>query len=361
MGIWLHRISHEYEISKPLLTSGYLSIGFADFLDHETFWEVMIDPELDSQAKWEFMKGMPVKCGWEGGSRTIHNLWRFLMDFKPGDLILVPTWGSFSLYRLQGSVIPIIDVPPETLRNIRTVDDRPVTVKNKFLSLADVHEHDRYDLGFVWPVIEFEAADIPRGYADAALTARMKVYQTNAWIDDLGPNIQKAVEAFKAKQPPSLYRSVMEIMPDKLLEIIHQEVNPSQLEKIIAWYFRKIGAAEVVIPAKNAPKEHQEADADVVASFDALKIRVHVQVKHHQGETDDWAVAQIKAYARERQKIPGTDYQEIFWVVSTCDNFSVKANDIAVADSVRLINGRSLAKMLLDVGLEDLNSAFAAI
>lgn len=361
MGIWLHRISHEYEIAKPLLENGYLSIGFSDFLDDATFFPAMNDPDLDSQAKWEIMKGMPAKCGWEGGSRTIHNLWRFLIDFKPEDLILVPTWGAFSLYKLQGSAMPISNIQPEVLQNIRTVNDRPITVKNKYLALADVSEHEGYDLGFAWPIIAVESDDIPRGYADAALTARMKVYQTNAWIDDLEPNIQKAAEAFKNKRPPSLYRSIMDSMPYQLLEIIHKEVTPDQLEKLIAWYFKKIGASEVVIPAKNAPKANQEADADVVAAFDQLKVRIHVQVKHHQGETDDWAVSQIKAYAEERQKIAGADFHEIFWVISTCENFSMKADDVAVAASVRLINGRSLAKMLLDVGLEDLNSAFTAI
>ena len=82
MSIWLHRISHEYEIAKPLLERGFLSIGFSDFLNDESFFPTMKIPALDTQAKCKILKEMPAKCGWEGGSRTIHNLWRFLIDFK---------------------------------------------------------------------------------------------------------------------------------------------------------------------------------------------------------------------------------------------------------------------------------------
>lgn len=229
------------------------------------------------------------------------------------------------------------------------------------MALADDPDHSGYDLGFVWPIVAVESEDIPRAYADAALTARMKIYQTNAGIDDLWPNVQKAVEAYKKKQPPSLYRSIIDTMPAKLLEIIHKEVTPSNLENLIAWYFRKIGASEVAILAKNAPKENQEADADVSATFETLKVRIHIQAKHHQGETDDWAVSQIKAYKEERKKIAEADYNEIYWVISTCDHFSTKAYDVAVNASVRLIDGHMFAKMILDTGLEDLHSAFAVI
>ncbi|MDR1657647.1 MAG: restriction endonuclease [Deltaproteobacteria bacterium] len=304
MSIWLHRISHEYEISKPLLESGYLSIGFRDFLVDASFFPSMKNPALDSEAKFEILKGMPSKCGWEGGTRTIYNLGRFLVDFKPEDLSLVPSWGTFSLYKLQGSVIPISDIPIEALQKVKTLSGHTVTLKVGDLAKADVSVHDTYDLGYVWPVIAVES-DIPRSYADAALTARMKIRQTNAKIDEFELNIQKAVEAFKNNRPPSLYLSIMDSMPDQLLEIIHKELNPGQLEKLIARYFKKIGATEVVIPAKNAPKDNQEADAYVVAAFDQIKARINVQVKHHEGVTDEWAVSQIQAYAAERQNIAG--------------------------------------------------------
>jgi hypothetical protein len=285
---------------------------------------------------------------------------RFLLEFKPEDLILVPINPVFSLYKLQGSVIPVSNIPLEELQKVKTVNGHPITLKDGVVARADVSVFHGYDVGYVWPVISVES-DIPRIYADANLTARMKIRCTNARLYDFESNIQKAVEAFKNKRPPSLYSSIMDSMPDQLLKIIHKELNPGQLEKLIAWYFNKIGATEVFIPAKNAPKENQEADADVIAAFDQIKARINVQVKHHEGVTDEWAVSQILAYAGESQNAAESDYHESFWVISTCDNFSTTANELAVASSVRLINGKLLAKMLLDVGLEGLNSFFASV
>jgi hypothetical protein len=93
MKIWLHRISHHAEVAYPLLDNGYLSIGYSDF------------------SKPDFIKDCCGKNGWQSFEKyfddiwrkrpkTRHNLWRFVAEMGEGDLVVVPSWGTFSVYEL---------------------------------------------------------------------------------------------------------------------------------------------------------------------------------------------------------------------------------------------------------------------
>ena len=115
--------------------------------------------------------------------------------------------------------------------------------------------------------------------------------------------------------------------------------------------------ANVESPAKNAPDT--EGDADIIATFESLKLIVYVQAKFHRGKTDSHAVKQIRQYA---DNISGSDEDEefarLFWVISTAEGFTEECKSLAkhkkVRKKTRLIDGNEFAKMLLDTGIEGL-------
>jgi len=93
MKIWLHRISHHGEVARPLLDNGYLSIGFSAFSSHDFIKDVC--GENGWQSFEEYFDGT-----WGNRPRTRNNLWRFVAEMRKGDLVVVPSWGTFSVYEL---------------------------------------------------------------------------------------------------------------------------------------------------------------------------------------------------------------------------------------------------------------------
>ena len=79
-----------------------------------------------------------------------------------------------------------------------------------------------------------------------------------------------------------------------------------------------------------------------------------VQVKKHKETTGDWAVNQIRAFGKNHNY--GDEYFTQLWVISTCDDFSLKAQSLASENGVRLINGREFCRMILESGLSCLNT-----
>ena len=74
-------------------------------------------------------------------------------------------------------------------------------------------------------------------------------------------------------------------------------LSPDQFEQLIQGYFNELGAT-ADIPGKN--EQDKEGDADIVATFEPLKLIVYVQAKLHDGTTDGWAVKQIKEYTESK-------------------------------------------------------------
>jgi HJR/Mrr/RecB family endonuclease len=86
-----------------------------------------------------------------------------------------------------------------------------------------------------------------------------------------------------------------------------------------------------------------------------------VQVKKHIGNTGDWAVQQIIMFNQNNQyKQYNNDdescvmYNTILWIISSGDDFSTAAKEMARENNVRLINGKEFAKLLLENGIEHL-------
>lgn len=125
---------------------------------------------------------------------------------------------------------------------------------------------------------------------------------------------------------------------------------------------KRIGADDVYIPAKNEHGKSGDADADVVAVFNALKLAILIQVKHHEGITNIFALKQIREYVKQL-KDPNSElnydydeeYQILPWVLSSAAEYDEDAKSYAKEKSIRLINGKEFAEMLLDAGIVNLN------
>lgn len=93
MNIWLHRISHHAEVAYPLLDNGYLSIGFSDFSTPDFIKDTY------AENGWQSFENY-FNDTWGEAPKTRYNLWRFIAEMRKGDLVVVPSWGTFSIYEL---------------------------------------------------------------------------------------------------------------------------------------------------------------------------------------------------------------------------------------------------------------------
>jgi predicted Mrr-cat superfamily restriction endonuclease len=346
--IWLHRISHCAAVSYPLLEKEYLSIGWSDF------------------STAEFIEK---SCGENGGKyfdatiqdkhdclpRGRWSLWYFIHDMKKGDRVIVPTAGAFSVFEIE----------EDKALSIGEIRNLGVEIKDWSGNLIETDERGYLynpsekkvvDLGFFRKVKPKAIAISRYDYADAALTARMKIRQTTAAISDLKDSVEKALLASNAEKPLSIYSQIVDKTRQPILDTIKSELSDGKLEYLAKWYFERIGATNVYIPAKN--ERDKEGDADVVATFEPIKTIIYTQVKFHEGETSPWAIEQITNYKLQKEKEGMDDgYSKIAWVISTCDRFSEEARNMAKEAKIQLFDGATFATMLLEAGIANMNGS----
>jgi predicted Mrr-cat superfamily restriction endonuclease len=341
MKIWLHRISHHAEVAYPLLDNGYLSIGYCDFSEADFITDSC------GENGWQLFEKY-FDDNWGQRPKTRYNLWRFVAEMSKGDLIVVPSWGTFSVYELtEDRAEPVSEIE---LCDIKDWHGNYIEKKENGLLYKKTGEH--IDLGFVRKV-KLIKKDIPRyEYADAALTSRMKIRSTNADISDLKGSIEKALEGFTKGQPLSIYSQIIAKTQQSILDTIRGELTPGKFEILVEWYFKRIGASDVYIPSKN--ESGKEGDADVVAVFEPLKTIIYSQVKFHTGETSSWAIEQITSYKDQKDSMDD-GYSKICWVISTADSFSKESYDFAKEAKVQLVDGKQFTKMLIEAGVVNLD------
>ena len=330
MNYWLHRISHFAHVSYPLIDAGFLSIGFSDF-STDDFVENTINGN-----KQDFINAFQMAWGYQPRNRW--TLWRFLKEMKKDDIVLVPSWGTFSIYRIVG--------------------EKPITVKSAIDCLPQKDwsgngiDWKGVDLGFLWKV-ETVAKDIPRNlYADSKLTSRMKVRPTNVCINDLKENVDESIKAFNEQKPIDLKAIIVEKSAAIWRNCIEEKLNADKFEKLVKWYFERIGADSSEMQPKHY--EGKVGDVDVVARFENIKTCIDVQVKFHKGITSEWSVNQILDFVSSQND--SDEYHWIPWVITSADSFSQEAELKAKEKNVRLICMDEFVKMLMDVGLDKMES-----
>ena len=343
MKYYLHRISHHAEWSHPLLDEkGLLSIGWSDygasarFLDeHRGNWSNVADT-VDRDYP---------------GSRLRFGLQRFL-EMEQGDRVVAPTWGAFHVYCVKDDERLAPKHIREDLGDLRNWQGNGAMIDADGYIRESDHDGQVIDLGFFRRVCPI-ARDIPRdGYADASLTSRLKVRQANVDVTALRESIENAIARHAEQRPINLREQLHERCAVEVRKTVLDSLNPDQFEQLIKQHLEAQGAT-AYIPAKN--ERGKEGDADIVATFEALKVIVYVQAKRHDGATDEWAVTQVKEYADSKVE-SGTDdgYTRLAWVISTAERFSEECVNAAHHGNVRLIDGDEFARMLLDSGIERL-------
>jgi hypothetical protein len=164
--------------------------------------------------------------------------------------------------------------------------------------------------------------------------------------------------SFAKKRPINLHAQIIEAQSKGLLDRIHDSLNPDKFESLIGWYFRRVGATDVSIPAKN--ERGKQGDADIVAVFEPLKTIFYVQAKFHRNETSDWAAHQVRDYVNGKNQGADTmddGYARVAWVVSSADSFSEECRSLAKQNGIRLVTGLDLAEMILEAGIHQLDKA----
>ncbi len=340
MKYYLHRISHHREWSYPLLQErNLLSIGWADFGCRSNF----IDEHRDD---WSKVPGT-IEREWPK-TRARFGLRRFL-EMEQGDQVIVPTWGAFHVYRIVDDHRLVAAKIEDDLEGLKSWQDRSAVVRDGWIMEQNEREL-KVDLGF-FRRVEPRAREISRDeYADAPLTSRMKVRQANVEITDLRDSIENALARYEQKRPINLRELVLAKCAPEVRKIILDAQSPDQFEQLIKRYFERQGA-RTEIPSRNQPGK--AGDADIVATFESLKLIVYVQAKRHGGETNAWAVEQILDYAEsQRRNEADDDFTSVPWVISTAEGFSPDCLKQAQEHKVRLIDGTEFARMLLDAGIE---------
>ena len=343
---YLHRISHEGNVSYSLLEKGYLTLGWSKFSDTDI---------LDAARVPEYKRFNPIaESRGEGKNRSRWSMW-YLAQMGKGDKVVVPLYGGlFSVYEVEEIAETISDLEPVIPEVYGAWDGCKIVWKNH--RLYDVEKEKEINLGFfvkVKPIVQ----NVPRNYVTGRLVSRMKIQTTNADITDIGDHVETAIVAGETNKPVSLYEQSIETLAKDLKKKIIDILEPTKFEKLIKWYIEKIGAEYSRIPAKNEPGKKDGADADIVAEFKNLKHIIFIQAKFHERETPEWAVHQIKEYFSQKSN-GDPDYSYAKWVISTCDNYSEKAEKVAEEYNVRLIDGEEFARMLIDAGLLNVDDAF---
>lgn len=343
---YLHRISHEGNVSYSLLDQGILTLGWADFSDTDILGAAREEgyPNFDVITE---QKG-------QNHNRSRWCMWYFA-QMNIGDKVVVPLYaGKFSVYEVCDKANSINELENVIPSIEATWNNHNIIWKDHLL--FDELEQRSIDLGFfikVKPIV----INVPREYVGGRLVSRMKIRTTTAEISDIAEDIENAIKAGKENKPITLYEDVIDKIVEKLRDSMMSTLNPDKFEALIKWYLEKIGASSAWIPAKNESSKKEGADADIIAEFDNLKYIVYVQAKFHVGETSDWAVYQIDSYKNQMSE-GDSAYTYATWVITAADKFSSKAIEDAEKKGVRLIDGEEFARMLLDVGLLNVNDAF---
>ena len=181
---WQHRIKggdYALPLATPLLFKHrILSIGWSH-INNATFLE-----NLKSISAWSKFEEQLFSV-YKKRSTNRYSLWRYLHEMKAGDIVVVPTPGEFSIYRIVDDVIMTSeDLPREIL-----VDwsNRPIKQKGGYLIDADGHQ---VDLGYfrkVEPIMEH----ISRDKCNMRLYNKMKAHQTNISLNGVKPLVQEII------------------------------------------------------------------------------------------------------------------------------------------------------------------------
>ena len=325
---YMHRISHEGDVARKLLDDGYLSIGYGLAGDSS---DVAFAKTNDPNAYYTFEAELERLFGHRFRSRRV--LYRFIAEMSPGDIVLVPGWKSFGVFRVAGAPIARKDFPPEV---VATVKDR--------------------DIGFVLPVTEVQmgSANVGKEFASDVLVRKFKYPGAGLDLTDIGEEIESALTRFRENKPVVVTDELIGAIAESALQHFRRTITPAQFEDLLRNYFDRLGATDVAIPTKRDKHglDAKKGDVDVIARFAPLRTVFYVQAKKHDGISGDWAVTQIADFAEgQAERNEGETYAVVKWAITTANEFDANAIEAAEKNGVVLVTGPEFMRMLLQVGV----------
>ena len=338
---WMHRISHEGDVKQVLLNyenilvTGWGRISTDNFLS-----------QIKGKNRTDFSNIYKQEFGFL--TRNRYCLYMFLNEFKKGDYVVVPGLKDFSVYEIVGEE----PISKEHLwEHVNSSD-----AKNS-ITYSNGKYYDKcgkeLELGSFWQVKPISLNIERSSFASNNLQRRLKFQMTNISLSDLASDVETAIKAKGTGKVINLKDEIEDGTADIILNKLLSRINDSGFEKVVKWYLERLGATSASIPAKRNLSTSQ-GDADVIALFDELRIALFVQVKQYNNQVDKDALEQIvRAY--ESYKDEYTAYTPVLWVVTTCRSFSQDAQDYAIENNVRCIDGDEFARMILEIGINNLN------
>lgn len=197
--IWIHRISHHYNVAKPLLDEqGYLTIGYSD----------INDPRLDFLKRnlfkdfSSFNAFIKTTKHYNASRFSLH---RFLALFKAGDIIVVPDLEAFSIYEVVESSKTIRGC---TITPFKAINGLDVTIGKADRNLYTNEGTKLIDLGFAVKVKPLsvtgqngrtrDCIDLPvSDFADELLASALKIKSINGDITHLTKSVDNAIRIYK--------------------------------------------------------------------------------------------------------------------------------------------------------------------
>jgi predicted Mrr-cat superfamily restriction endonuclease len=188
-----------------------------------------------------------------GAGGAAGNMWRFIRDMKPGDLVVVPYWSEFFVAEVSG--------PPTYDRN-KVDDDSAYRRAAKWLN---------------------GKKSIPRQLARSALISRMKTQGTSAGATDVLDEIKECLSLAEEGKEPTFHGDLQSrLVREVLSELRSGRMESFGFERLIQTVLQGLGAQEVRIVPRS-----QDKGADLVAMFrvaGAFQQIIAVQAKHWRPE-----------------------------------------------------------------------------
>ena len=181
------------------------------------------------------------------------NMWRFIREMKPDDLVVVPYGSEFYVAKITG---------PATYNSAKADDDSSYRRVVEWLN---------------------KKKPIPRQIARSALISRMKTQGTSATATDLLGEIQECLAVAGKGQAPKFESDLQSrLIREVLSELQGGRMESFGFERLIQTVLLGLGAEEVQIIPRS-----QDKGADLVATFrvaGTFQQIIAVQAKHWRPE-----------------------------------------------------------------------------
>lgn len=253
--------------------------------------------------------------------QAVGYLWRFIREMQIGDYVIVPIPRAFYIGEIVGEAYyfqPGLQDDTAIRRNVKWLNNKK-------------------------PIL--------RDYCDSGLISRLKYQGTCVAAGDLIQSIKTALESAVNNKAVSFKEQAQDKLREQLISVLSSKstnLTPKKFEELVGQLLKALGADTSKLPS-NRVYGNNIADVDVIADFINLGVRIYVQVKYHNHETDTHAVRQIIEALRKEDA--DSVQPKIGWVVSSA-KFSEEAIKLADENGIRHIDVDELSDMIISIGLD---------